>query len=118
MADNFSVSLTTALLASTATEYTQTTTSTGSHTEDFRITMTLAAGASDTSLALGGLTDPKFIAVMGGDGCSFKVAAGTDAIGCNPLAILMDEDDGLNMSSILLSNADSQNHTIIVVAAE
>lgn len=90
----------------------------GTVTEKFDHTLQLANGASDVSLTLGAMTDPIFIFVLGATGVSFKLASGgTDAIGANPFGAVCD-DDGLGVTEILLSNSDSVEHTVRVMAGE
>lgn len=90
----------------------------GTITEEFVTTITLAASASDISLTLGGITDPKYVIVVGGTGCSFKIGAGgADAIGCNPFGAFCDPD-GLSETIVLLSNSDGQSQAVTIYAGE
>lgn len=87
--------------------------------EVFNQTLKLAAAASDTSLTLGTLTDPKFIAVYGGEGISFKLGSGgTDAITADPMAIICADNDGIGESIILLSNSSASEVVVYVYAEE
>jgi len=93
-------------------------TQTGTVGEKFQHTMLLGAGASDINLAIGAITVPVYLIVVGAKGVSFKLnGAGTDAIGAYPLAVVTDED-GLTLTAILLSNTDSQEHEVTVYAGE
>jgi len=87
--------------------------------ETFVATVELAGLASDISLALGLLTVPKYLVVVGPIGTSLKLGAGgTDAIQCNPAAVLMEEDLGRALTSILLSNSQAQAASVTVYAGE
>lgn len=118
MANTYSLSLVTAVLEGAATERTKTTTGTGSLTEEFWTTITVAALASDDSIQLGSLTDPVVVIVIGADGISFKLGdTGADAIGANPVAVVSDED-GLGIDEVRVSNADAAPHAVTVIAWE
>lgn len=119
MSDNYSVSVVSALKTSTSTDRTDTTTADDTCTETFWAEVSLEAGAADTVLKLNLLTDPKILVVCGGTGVSFKLdSTGTDSIAADPVAVIGDEDAGLGIDEILLSNSDSQAHTVTVIAAE
>jgi hypothetical protein len=93
-------------------------TQTGTVGEKFQHTMKLAAGASDINLAIGAITVPKYLIVVGAEGVSFKLdAGGTDAIGAYPIAVVTDED-GMTLSAILLSNSGAQEAEVTVYAGE
>jgi hypothetical protein len=93
--------------------------STGSVLEAFGgVPMRVPAGASDTNVKLGLLTDPIFLAVYGDKGISFTISSGGDALRADPFAFLADDEDGLGISEIWVSNSDSEEHTIYIVAAE
>jgi hypothetical protein len=96
----------------------ETATGSGETTETFKSVIALPAGASDTSLTLGTITDPLYIAVFGGEGISFKLgAAGTDEIGANPVGVVSDEQ-GLGETVVLLSNDSGVEVEVAVLAAE
>lgn len=119
MADNYEVEVVMSLLTGTTTDRTKTVTGDDTCTETFWAEVSLPPAAVDTALLLNLLTDPKILVVAGGTGISFKLnAAGTDAIGADPIAIVANEDAGLNINQILLSNSDTQAHTVTVVAME
>lgn len=119
MSTSYEVQVIASLLTGTAADWTKTTTVTGSHTEEFITIINLPPAAADTSLALGGLTAPKVLVVVGGTGVTFKLgAAGTDDIGADGVAAVCDEGSGLGITEILLSNGDSQAHACTVYAAE
>ena len=119
MSDNYSVSVVTAAKTSTTTDRTNTTTADDDSTEEVWMQVSLEAAASDTVLKLNLLTDPKILVVIGAKGVSFKLdSTGTDAIAANPIAVLGDEDEGLGIDEILLSNSDSQAHEVTVIAFE
>lgn len=117
--DNYSVSVVSALLTGTTTDRTQTTTADDSCDETFWAEVSLESAASDVVLELNLLTDPKILVVCGAKGISFKLdSTGTDAIGADPVAVVSDEDAGLGIDQILLSNSDSQAHDVTVIAIE
>ena len=97
---------------------TKTATQSVSAVEIFEQRVRLAADASDTSLTLGSLTNPKFVMVFGDSDISVKIAAGTDALDADPFMVLADDKNGLGFASILLSNAGSSERTIYVYAEE
>ena len=116
--DNYSISAVLSFLTGSATDRTETITVDDTGTQFFWIEVVIAAGAADTSVALGGMTDPKVLAVYGGTGVSFKLdSGGTDAIGADPLAVVGDENNGLGISEILVSNSGAQQ-TVGIFAAE
>lgn len=119
MADSYSLSVVTAILTGAATTRTLTTTGTGSFDEEFWTTVKLAAAAADISVALGTLTDPQVVIVIGGEGVTFKLgAAGTDDIGADPIGIAADEVNGLAIAAVLLSNSSGVEREVTVIAWE
>jgi len=119
MADCFTIQVVTSLLTGSTSEYSKDATSDDTLTEDFRSTVTVAAGAADDSLTLGGMTNPKALVVYGEQGITFKLgAAGADAVGADPIAVVIDEGGGLNIAAILISNADAVDHQVLVIAME
>lgn len=94
--------------------------STGTITQGFYLPLRLAAGASNTNVKLGTLTNPKFLAVFGGQGVSFKIiSTGDNGRGANPFGFLSDVDDGIgDVSQIWLSNSDSEAHEVEILAGE
>jgi len=119
MSDGYTATATVSLLTGTATDRTVTETTTETSSESFWAEVALEAGASDTSLKLNLLTDPTALLVIGGTGISFKIGGtGTDAVRANPFAYLLDVDEGLGISDLLLSNSDSQPHDVTVICFE
>jgi len=92
---------------------------TGTVTESF-VTMpgSLAASASDVNIKLGALTDPLMLCIWGDDGVSFKVSSAGDSIAAYPFACLSDITNGLGISEIWLSNAESSSKSYTLVAIE
>ena len=94
-------------------------TSTITPQETFQTMVRLPGAAVDTSLTLGLLTNPKYLVVAGPVGTSFKLnVGGTDAIQCNPIAVLTEEDLGRALTLILLSNSQAGEATVYVYAGE
>lgn len=119
MADSYSLSVVSAVLTGAATTRTLTTTGAASFDEEFWTTVKLAAGAADTSVALGSLTDPQVVIVIGAEGVSFKLgAAGTDAVAADPIAVVSDEVNGLGIAAVLLSNSSAVEREVTVIAWE
>lgn len=116
----YSIQLITTLLEDSATVLSSPgSEGTGSLSEAFGgLPNTLAGGASDVNLKLGMLTDPKWLAIFGDDGITFKISNGGDAISASPFAFLADVQDGLGISEIWLSNDDAEAHEVTVLAAE
>ena len=119
MADSYDLAATLTTLVGTATENTKSLDADASATEHFWMELSVANGASDSSVTLGGLTDPKILVVMSAStGVSFKLgAAGTDAVTADPFAVVGAETDGLGISSILVSNSGS-TQIVFIYAAE
>ena len=119
MSDNFTVQVVTKLLTGTTVNRTSDETMDDACVETFWAQVALQAGASDVVLKLNLLTDPKVLVVIGGEGISFKLdSTGTDALGADPLAVVANENDGLGIDELLLSNSDTQSHAVTVIAAE
>lgn len=119
MADSYSLSVVTAVLTGVATTRTLTTTGTASFDEEFWTTVKLAGAAADISVALGGLTDPQVVVVVGAEGVSFKLgAAGVDSVGADPIAVVADEVNGLGIAAVLLSNSTGVERDVTVIAWE
>lgn len=78
----------------------------------------IAASDTDVNVKLGTLTDPVLLAVWGGQGVSFKIASGGDAIAAYPFACLADVQDGLNISEIWVSNSTSSEQDYTYIAIE
>ena len=95
-----------------------TVTSVPSTTRKVSLIIQSTAGASDTSVSLAGLTTPEILIVKGAKGISFKLGSGgTDPINANPIAIVSCEA-GWACTSIKLSNSDSENHQVEILAGE
>ena len=117
--DNYAVQVVTSSLTGTATDRTKTATADESASEEFWVTVSIAAEASDITLTLSIVTDPKIVVIYGGKGISVKLgSAGTDSVGADPIAVIANEDAGLDISELLVSNSDTQAHAITVVAYE
>lgn len=117
--DNYAVTVTAAVKTSTTTDRTASQVADDTCSETFWAEVSLEAAASDVVLKLNLLTDPKMLVVIGAEGISFKLdSTGTDAIAANPVAVIGDEDAGLGIDEILLSNGDTQSHTVVVIAME
>lgn len=95
-------------------------TATGTVGEKFNHTMRLAGAASDISLTLGAITNPKYIIVVASaTGVSFKLGgAGTDAINAYPYAVVCSDTAGFACTAILLSNGGAQECDVTVYAGE
>lgn len=92
---------------------------TGTVTEAFGgLPQKIAGSASDTEFSLGGVTDPIFIGVWGAEGVSFKLAEGGTELNAYPFACVADAQDGLNVSSILVSNGEADEKTFTILAIE
>jgi len=85
--------------------------------EYFDAVVRIPGGASDTSVQLGLCTNPKFVAIWGGPGITWKIAAGTDVLGANPQACISN-DDGLGIAAILVSNSGGAEAEVRVIAEE
>ena len=120
MIDSYSVQLITTLLDGSATALVSPgQAETGGVLEAFGgMPQRIAAGASDVNIKLGTLADPLWLAVFGNDGITFRLALAGQVLDANPFAFLADEQNGLGISEIWVSNSDSQEQTIILVAAE
>lgn len=92
---------------------------TGTVTEAFGgLPQKIAGSASDTVFSLGGITDPIFLGVWGDEGVSFKIASDGDALNAYPFACLSDEQDGLGISQIWVSNSEADEKTFTILAIE
>lgn len=119
MSDTLALTITSALKTGSTTDQTDTNTTDISVTEVFRAQVSVEAGGADVVLKLNLLTDPAALIVIGAKGISFKLdSTGTDAIAADPIAVVSDDDAGLGIDEILLSNSDSQSHVITVIAVE
>ena len=89
-------------------------------TEEWEGTFRIAGGASDVSIALGTLTDPKCIFITSDiPGVSIKLGAGgVDDIAAYKFAYIADTDAGLGVSSVLVSNAGGNEAVVYMYAAE
>jgi hypothetical protein len=116
--DNYSIASTLQFLTGTTSDRSETVTADDTCTQSYWVEVVIAAGAADTSVALGGMTDPKILVVYGGNGVTFKLgAAGTDSVGADPIAVVGNENNGLNIAAILVSNSGAQQ-TVGILAAE
>ena len=95
------------------------TTQTGTETEKLRLRVQVTAGASDTNIKLGSMTNPKYLVVLGAQDVTIKLdSTGTDSLGTNPCLYVSDDDDGLGIDEILVSNAGAGAADIVILAAE
>jgi hypothetical protein len=120
-ADGYSINLTATLLDGTTTAVASPwSASTGDVAESFALQpILLAAGAEDVAIILGGLTDPLWIGVGGGEGVSLKLGQVTaDPIQANPFAFVADVEDGLGVSIVYLSNSSEDDQSVALLAAE
>ncbi len=119
--DTYTIRLLAQLLDSTVTVLAPgpSTAETGSLTETFHATVTLAGSASATNVKLGTLTDAKFLAMWSsGTGVTFQTeTSGTD-ISAYPCAFLAEVTDGMEMSEVWLSNDNSSSRTVELLAGE
>lgn len=116
--DNYSVATVLQFLTGSTSDRSETVTADDSCTQSFWLEVSITAGASDTNVALGGMTDPKILAVYGGNGIVFKLgAAGTDDVGADPIAVVGNENDGLGIAAILVSNSGA-TQIVGIYAAE
>ena len=77
----------------------------------------LAAGATDIAVPFTGLSAPKLLIVKGGKGVTFKV--GAETVVRNAYSLYAEiKVDGMSASTVLLSNADSIEHEVMVLVAE
>lgn len=119
MSDLLTLTLTAALSTSGTTDITETSAAEISVTETFWAQVTVDPAASDVVLLLNLLTDPSALVVIGAKGISFKLdSTGTDLIAADPIAVVSDDDAGLAIDQILLTNTDSQSHVVTVIAVE
>lgn len=86
----------------------------GTASEKVSQTVKIPGLASDTSIMLGLLTNPRYIIVSGAEGISIKLGAGgVDAIGADPIAVIANED-GLGHDRILISNSGAQEQEVTI----
>ena len=83
---------------------------------DFEIS--LPPNTTDMEVALTGIAAPKVLYVKGARGVSIRLAALGTSIPCNKFFLMANVDVPQALASILVSNSDTQAHTITVVAAE
>jgi len=117
----FSVQVTAALLDGSTTQLpTPGSAETGTVTEAFGgLPMRIPGGASDQAVYLGSLSNPKWLAVYGGDDISFRLVSGGTVIKANPFAFVADVDNGLgSISMIYVTNAGAAEAEFTVLAAE
>lgn len=116
--DNYSVAATLQLLTGSTSDRSESVTADDTCTQSIWFEVSVAAAASDTNIKLAGLTDPKILVVYGGNGISFKLdSTGTDAISADPIAIVGNENNGLGIDEILISNSGA-TQTVGIYAAE
>ena len=119
MSDNYTVVTAVTELTGTSTSRTKSVTADESLTEVFWAQVQLEAAASDVVLKMNLLTDPLILVVFGAAGVSFKLdSTGTDDLPADPIAVLGNEDAGMDIDEILLSNSDSVAHEVTIIAFE
>ena len=119
--DTYSIRLLAQLLDSTVTVLAPgpSVAETGSLTETFHATVTLAGSADATNVKLGTLTDAKFLAMWSsGTGVTFQTVPSGTAIEAYPCAFLAEVTDGTEMSEVWLSNDNASSRTVEILAGE
>jgi hypothetical protein len=87
--------------------------------ETISATVILETGAADVEVALGGISNPKMIAVFGGVGVSARLVSATGQVfPADPVAILSAKTAGIVQASVFLSNSGTQPVTVTVMAAQ
>jgi len=83
------------------------------------LTVILDAAAADVAVELGGITNPRVIAVYGGTGVSVRLVATTgQVLNADPVALLTAKASGFAQTTLYLSNSGSQPVSVTVVAAQ
>ncbi len=86
--------------------------------EMFVSTISLPTGAAETEVVLGGVSNPKVIAVFGGAGVSARLVGTTGTVlHADPILVLTNKA-GFAQGSLFLSNAGSQPASVTIMAAE
>lgn len=80
--------------------------------------MRIPGSTSDQNIKLGLLTDPKWLAVFGDEGVSFRILEGGTPLEANPFAFVADVEDGLGISEVWVSNSDAEEHVVYILASE
>jgi len=78
----------------------------------------IPAGTVDMSIPLTGLLSPEFLVTLGARGISVKRSALDTPLYADPMMIMARTVNGLGLTSILVSNSDTENHEIFIVAGE
>lgn len=74
--------------------------------------------ATDVNIKLGTLTNPLFLVVWGDTGISVKIANGGTAMAASPFFAVCNQDTGLGISEIWVSNSEAAEKTYILLAGE
>lgn len=92
---------------------------TGSLTESFSATVTLAGSASATNVKLGTLTNAKFLAMWSdGTGVTYQTETAGTSIQMYPCSFLAEVTDGTGLSEVWLTNGNSSARTVEILAGE
>ena len=83
---------------------------------DFEITV--PPSTTDMEVPLTGIATPKVLYVKGARGVSIRLAALGTEIPCNKFFLMTNVDVPSALASVLVSNADTQEHKVLIVAAE
>mgnify|MGYP001216049872 CR=1 FL=1 len=82
----------------------------------------IGSGGVEATISLGGITKPRMVAVFGGVGVVFRLAAtgaGVTAIAADPFGVVVnDVVDGFTQSNIYITNAGAQPCTCTIIATE
>jgi hypothetical protein len=87
-------------------------------TEKVDFEISIPPSTTDMEVSLTGIAAPKVLLVKGARGISVRLAALGTPIPCNKYFLMTNVDVPSALASILISNGDTQAHTITVVAAE
>ena len=80
--------------------------------------LVIPAGTVDMEIPLTGMTSPEFLAVIGARGISIKRDASDNPLYADPMLMLSRSVNGLALTSVLVSNSDTEDHEILIIAAE
>lgn len=92
----------------------------GDAVETFVSEVQVAAGASESAMIPGGISNPRFLFVFGGEGVDFALVSGENPIHCNPVGGISDRRGIQNIpaTGILISNSGAQAVTVTIIAVE
>jgi hypothetical protein len=83
---------------------------------DFEITV--PPNTTDMQVPLTGIATPKVLYVKGARGVSLKLAALGTSIPCNKFFLMTNVDVPQALDALFISNGDTQEHKVLIVAAE